>query len=232
MKVIRRFRFSACYFLDSDKVEGHNFEIFVTVEGKVNPETGMVINLEHLKEAVNHVIKKLDHTCLNEFPYFKYKPPTIENIAEFIFHSISGLPREIKLHSVRVETDEGFGAIYNGENGVKSLEFKFSASHKLPEERVKDHEVYGKCGEEKHGHNYLLRITFKGGAPETHGKMREIVNELDKRDLDTINALSFSTGEHILIYLKKKFEELKHIEIKWMHLEETENNYFELGDSI
>ncbi len=232
MKVIRRFRFSACYTSEKGKVYGHNFEVFVTVEGEVNPETGMVINLEHLKKAVNPVIEKLDHVCLNDLPYFKDRPPTIENIAEFIFHGINGLPPEVKLRSVRVETGEETGAIYDGESSLKSLKFRFSASHKLPEERVKSREVYGKCGEEKHGHNYLLKVAFKGDGSGIISEMKRVVDELNHMDLDAVNDLDFSTGEHILVYLKKKFEALGGVEIKWMHLEETENNFFEWGNLI
>ena len=232
MKVIRRFKFSACHFLGEGEVHGHNFEVFVTVEGEVNPETGMVINLQHLKEAVNPVIKQLDHRCLNDLPFFKNKPPTLENIAESIFKGIRGLPPGVKLYSVRVETGDGSGAIYDGTNSLKTVGFRFSASHKLPEESVGSRDVYGKCGEEKHGHNYLLKVVFKGGGPEIVGEMKEVVGELDHLDLDAVDGLNFSTGEHILIYLKKKFEAIGGLEIKWMHLEETENNFFEVGDFI
>ncbi len=101
MKVTRRFRFSACHYLfnkswtgeknreifgKSTNPHGHNFEVFVTVQGEVDPETGMVINLEKLKEIVSPIIEKLDHRCLNNLEQFLENLPTLENIASFIFH--------------------------------------------------------------------------------------------------------------------------------------------------
>ncbi len=49
------------------KWHGHNYELFVTVKGKVNPETGFLINLTDLKLLIREKITdKLDHKNLNE----------------------------------------------------------------------------------------------------------------------------------------------------------------------
>ena len=41
---------------------GHNYELFVTVKGQVNPETGFVINLKDLRKLLKEkVINQLDH---------------------------------------------------------------------------------------------------------------------------------------------------------------------------
>jgi 6-pyruvoyltetrahydropterin/6-carboxytetrahydropterin synthase len=45
---------------------GHNFELFVTVKGEPNPETGFVINLKDLSVIIKElVIEQLDHKNLN-----------------------------------------------------------------------------------------------------------------------------------------------------------------------
>jgi len=68
---------------------GHNYELHVTVSGKVDPVTGMIINLTDLKKHVNIVIEKFDHKFLNlDTPYFKADIPTTENIATVLFNLI------------------------------------------------------------------------------------------------------------------------------------------------
>ena len=45
---------------------GHNYTLFVSVKGEINPETGFVINLKQLSKIVNEkVIEKIDHKNLN-----------------------------------------------------------------------------------------------------------------------------------------------------------------------
>jgi len=68
---------------------GHNYELHVTVSGKVDPVTGMIINLTDLKKHVNSVIEKFDHKFLNmDVPFFKSEIPTTENIARVLFEQI------------------------------------------------------------------------------------------------------------------------------------------------
>ena len=41
---------------------GHNYEIEVTVKGKINPESGMLVNLEDLSKTMKEeIIAKVDH---------------------------------------------------------------------------------------------------------------------------------------------------------------------------
>ena len=45
---------------------GHNFELFVTLKGKPDPETGLIMNLDDLKQIIRkHVTDKFDHKHLN-----------------------------------------------------------------------------------------------------------------------------------------------------------------------
>lgn len=49
------------------RIHGHNWELFVTVEGEINPETGFVMDLKDLRDLVRtEIINKVDHTYLNE----------------------------------------------------------------------------------------------------------------------------------------------------------------------
>lgn len=65
---------------------GHNFEIEVTVTGKKDEQTGMVINLNSISEVMEEVIEALDHKNLNvDVTYFQNIPPTPENITVAIW---------------------------------------------------------------------------------------------------------------------------------------------------
>ena len=45
---------------------GHNYTLFITVKGDVNPEIGYVINLKTLSGIIReHVIEKIDHKNMN-----------------------------------------------------------------------------------------------------------------------------------------------------------------------
>jgi 6-pyruvoyltetrahydropterin/6-carboxytetrahydropterin synthase len=45
---------------------GHNYILFVTVKGEVNPDIGYVVNLKEISKIINqHVIEKLDHKNIN-----------------------------------------------------------------------------------------------------------------------------------------------------------------------
>jgi len=68
---------------------GHNYELHVTIKGKIDPETGMIINLTSLKQHVTVVLKKFDHKFLNlDTPFFETKIPTTENVALVLFEQI------------------------------------------------------------------------------------------------------------------------------------------------
>ena len=45
---------------------GHNYDLYVTVKGKVNPDTGFVVNLKELSKIIRReIIDKVDHKNLN-----------------------------------------------------------------------------------------------------------------------------------------------------------------------
>jgi 6-pyruvoyltetrahydropterin/6-carboxytetrahydropterin synthase len=85
---------------------GHNYELHVTVSGKVDPATGMIINLSDLKKHVSVVIEGFDHKYLNvDTPFFKDDIPTTENIARILFEQISAELKnkgEFKLSKIRL----------------------------------------------------------------------------------------------------------------------------------
>ena len=90
---------------------GHNYTLEVTVEGDVDAETGMIINLMDLKEIMTDVLQDYDHKYLNEDnPVFRSLIPTTENIARVmwdILHEKLSCNQKCKLYRVRLyETDD------------------------------------------------------------------------------------------------------------------------------
>jgi len=68
---------------------GHNYVLEVTIEGEVDPDTGMIINLYDLKPIIGDVLKDFDHRFLNEDnAHFKDLIPTTENIAKVLWDCI------------------------------------------------------------------------------------------------------------------------------------------------
>lgn len=85
---------------------GHNYELHVTISGKIDHDTGMIINLSDLKKHVNEVVNSFDHKYLNlDTPYFRDKIPTTENIANVMFELIEKGIRDkgdFTLHKIRL----------------------------------------------------------------------------------------------------------------------------------
>lgn len=92
---------------------GHNYTLFITVKGEVNPETGFLVNLKWLKEVTNkYVVDKVDHKNLNlDVDFMKDKLTSTENLAIAVWEEI--LPHIEKagatLHCVKItETENNY----------------------------------------------------------------------------------------------------------------------------
>jgi len=72
-----------------EKLHGHNWKIEIYVTGGELGPNGILIDFKLIKEAAHRVVQKLDHTFLNELKPFQDKNPSSENIAHFVFNSLS-----------------------------------------------------------------------------------------------------------------------------------------------
>lgn len=84
---------------------GHNFELFVTVKGIPNPDTGFIIDLKKLKDIVEeYVVDVVDHSNLNiDVPFMEGVLPSIENMAMKFWEQIEPhLPEEVSLHCIKL----------------------------------------------------------------------------------------------------------------------------------
>ena len=96
---------------------GHNYILDITVEGPVDPETGFVMDLKALKEAMNaRVVQDVDHRNLNlEVPWLEGIKPSTENFAVAIWDRLAdGLPAGVKLHRVYLQETQNNSVEYTG----------------------------------------------------------------------------------------------------------------------
>lgn len=69
---------------------GHNYDLFVTIKGEINEDTGFVIDLKELKDIIlTHAVDKLDHKNLNlDVDFMKGKMASTEVLAMEIWKQL------------------------------------------------------------------------------------------------------------------------------------------------
>ena len=132
--VVRRERFNAAHRLfnpswSDDKNEsifgkcsnknwhGHNYEVFVTVKGTVDVDTGYVIDMKVLSDLIKvKIIDKMDHKNLNlEVDFLKDVITSAENIVLGIYNELFDDIKKMgkHLHCVRLnETENNYVEYY------------------------------------------------------------------------------------------------------------------------
>jgi 6-pyruvoyltetrahydropterin/6-carboxytetrahydropterin synthase len=107
--------FGAC---SNPNWHGHNYELFVTVKGPMNPETGYAMNIKDLSTIIRKkVITKVDHKNLNtEVDFMQGRIASTENIAVAIWEELA---QEIEamdcsLHCVKIQETENNYVEYYG----------------------------------------------------------------------------------------------------------------------
>jgi 6-pyruvoyltetrahydropterin/6-carboxytetrahydropterin synthase len=125
MKVSRRATFNAAHRLfrpdwtneknveifgkcSNPNFHGHNYVLEVILDGEIDPETGYVIDLKIVKDAIKSEIdERFDHRNLNlDCPEFKDLNPTAENIAVVAWNLLRAkLPMHLALSIKLWETE-------------------------------------------------------------------------------------------------------------------------------
>ena len=125
MKVSRRATFNAAHRLfrpdwtneknieifgkcSNPNFHGHNYVLEVILDGEIDPETGYVIDLKIVKDAIKSEIdERFDHRNLNlDCPEFKDLNPTAENIAVVVWNLLRAkLPMHLALTIKLWETE-------------------------------------------------------------------------------------------------------------------------------
>jgi 6-pyruvoyltetrahydropterin/6-carboxytetrahydropterin synthase len=135
MIVTARLTFSAAHRLHNDKYDadwnrrtfdkcnnpgghGHNYALQVSVRGKIDPESGMVIDLGELKRITQErVVDRVDHRNLNnDVDFLRGVIPTAENLARAFWQQLAPAIKHGSLYEVVLQETEKNSVVYRGED--------------------------------------------------------------------------------------------------------------------
>ena len=96
---------------------GHNYVLEVTVRGTPDPQTGMVLNLTQLKDAMHEqVVNWVDHKHLNyDVPWLEGSIPTTEVLVVKFWDRLAEVLPKGLLYEVKLYETENNIASYRGE---------------------------------------------------------------------------------------------------------------------
>lgn len=97
---------------------GHNYELYVTVKGFVNPETGFVIDLKALGDLIRKkVIEHVDHKNINVDTWFMQgKMSSTENLCIAIWEELTDPIAKLgaDIHCIKLQETENNYVEYYG----------------------------------------------------------------------------------------------------------------------
>lgn len=111
--------FSAAHHLrgyngDCAKPHGHNWVVEVHIQCNKLNDIGIGIDFRDVKQVVKSVLSRLDHGDLNELPEFTNVNPSSENIASYVYKSLSQEFQNgnAEVTKVRISEAPGVGVYY------------------------------------------------------------------------------------------------------------------------
>ncbi len=107
--------FGACA---NENWHGHNFELFVTVKGVPDKDTGFLMDAKQLSRIIKErVIEKLDHKNLNlDVEFLEGKMCSTENLIVEIWKQLQPhIPANVTLHSLKLYETPRIYVEYFGE---------------------------------------------------------------------------------------------------------------------
>ena len=93
VRLVRGFSFEAAHRLPNApalskcrRLHGHSFHVELVCEGRIDPETGWLLDFADIKRAFEPTFDRLDHQYLNDVEGLEN--PTAENLARWIWTRI------------------------------------------------------------------------------------------------------------------------------------------------
>ncbi len=147
---------------------GRNYIAYFIFSGRVDPVTGMLINISEIKKRAGDVVdNQFDHKFLNDDnPAFHDLPPTAENIARQLFIDVAPVFTDVDAKLVAchlIETPDRTATFYADGAAEANYWFEFSAARQTMSPRLTPSEnarLFG-AAVAIHGHNYRARLTFR-----------------------------------------------------------------------
>jgi 6-pyruvoyltetrahydropterin/6-carboxytetrahydropterin synthase len=200
---------------------GRNYIAYFIFSGRVDPVTGMLINISEIKRRAGEIVdNQFDHKFLNEDnPGFREVVPTAENIARQLFTDVAPLFSDVdaKLVAVHlIETPDRSATYYTDGTTEANYWFEFSAARQTMSPRLtaaENAQLFG-AASSVHGHNYRARLTFrkeKANGPvvqqrDVDTSVTSLRDELDHRHLNEVAALKDRpiTTESLAAYVHER----------------------------
>jgi 6-pyruvoyltetrahydropterin/6-carboxytetrahydropterin synthase len=228
ISMTRRVAFSAAYLINPEiyrqkidknatntensvfsETSGHNYTLDVCVCGRVDPVTGIVVNIKDIDAIVRrYAVQPLSDRLLNaaDGP-MPYQHITAASLLEHIHSRLSDrFPDGVELVRLDLAETPTSSAEWKSmtiETIPVSISvtrsYEFSASHRLHSRCLtneQNQELFGKCNYDNgHGHNYILEVTVTGAIDPSTGQVvdlreldeavhREVVDRYDHRHLN------------------------------------------------
>jgi 6-pyruvoyltetrahydropterin/6-carboxytetrahydropterin synthase len=176
---------------------GRNYVVYLVFSGRVDPVTGMLINISEIKDRAGRIVdERFDHKFLNDDnPAFAELAPTPENVARQLFSDVAPLFLDVDAKLVAchlLETPERSATFYFDGTCEANYWFEFSAARQTMSPNLNAAENQRRFGlaASVHGHNYQSRLTFrKPSQPGPLVQQRDIDNCIDslRQELDHRN---------------------------------------------
>ena len=98
-----------------EALHGHRFRVVAKVKASRVNDIGLTYDFTDLKRHLGDIIKRFDHTCLNDIAPFDKINPSSENIARTIYNELKPKLKEapVSLSSVEVWESPDSGVEYS-----------------------------------------------------------------------------------------------------------------------
>lgn len=112
--------FDAAHFLRGyqgkcEALHGHRFRVVVKIKASGVDDIGIAYDFTVLKQHLEDILSRLDHTCLNDVPPFDKINPSSENLASTIYNELrsklAGVP--VSISGVEVWESPQSGVAYS-----------------------------------------------------------------------------------------------------------------------
>jgi 6-pyruvoyltetrahydropterin/6-carboxytetrahydropterin synthase len=117
-EIYKEFRFEAAHRLPEvppghpcSTMHGHSYRCRVYVRGELKEPQGWVVDYHDIKRAFAPILKRLDHTCLNDIEGLAN--PTSEILARWIYERLA--PNLPGLGAIEICETESSGCVYRPE---------------------------------------------------------------------------------------------------------------------
>lgn len=232
---------------------GHNYVLWVSAQGEVDPANGMVVNIKWIDDTLKEkVVAVFDQKSINDqIPPFDHTPPSLENLLLYFRDALQSLPGEVELTQLKLEEHPLLYGEWSKTEQMVTLTriYEFAAAHRLHVPDLPHEEnlrLFGKCNHPHgHGHNYVLEVTVTGTPDPQTGMIvpldqldetveTHILDRYDHRNLDLdVPELAGknTTSEVVAQAIFDRLEPVLPARLTRIRLFETARNIFEVTAS-